>query len=392
MRDKEHKLKREFQGVWIPKELWVTKDLSLVEKALFTEIYYLDGKDGCYASRKHLAKFLNKSEVSVTRAISNLKKVGLITEKEGGFDGRYRVLHAHPENIKKLEVISEPNQKRSGRINKNDEYSNRVSNKSLLGNKDDIKTSPKFKGSLKTPSKEKTNKYLDYWNTLNNVRKHTSPNKSVYKEAVVKLRVFETGKLSKYKLDMNWLKRCEIPERYINKQWNEKRILSGLAMLSQMFTEGYWPEDKKWIPKNLSELIYNPRTQKSWLLYVLINGVSELSDVENRNKKKRFPDLDNLVMILSKALNEARNSDKLQTNEYRILEQTIKKMFEVWQDKKERLEEYLPTFEAFVIDYANWITSRYSGNDKLIASWFKYAGYKWEGYAVVVFEDIGINI
>jgi hypothetical protein len=37
--------------------------------------------------------------------------------------------------------------------------------------------------------------------------------------------------------------------------------------LGKMFTPGYWPRDKSWIPKNLCDLLYNPRQQNSWFLF-----------------------------------------------------------------------------------------------------------------------------
>lgn len=81
--------KREFKGVWIPKEIWLNNELSLFEKCLFAEIDSLDGEYGCYASNEYFAKFFNVSESSVTRGISTLLSLGLIYKK---FDGRTRTL------------------------------------------------------------------------------------------------------------------------------------------------------------------------------------------------------------------------------------------------------------------------------------------------------------
>ena len=41
---------RDFKGIWIPKEIWLSEQLSLMEKVLFVEIHSLDNEDGCYAS------------------------------------------------------------------------------------------------------------------------------------------------------------------------------------------------------------------------------------------------------------------------------------------------------------------------------------------------------
>lgn len=82
--------KREFKGVWIPAEVWLCKDLGIVEKALYAEICSLDGKDGCFASNAYFAKFFGISERMVSGYISSLKDHGFICVES--FNGRTRIL------------------------------------------------------------------------------------------------------------------------------------------------------------------------------------------------------------------------------------------------------------------------------------------------------------
>ena len=72
---------RDFKGVWIPKEIWLSQDLSLSEKCLFVEIQSLDNEHGCYASNKHFARFLGISERQVTRLVKKLESKGYIKSK-----------------------------------------------------------------------------------------------------------------------------------------------------------------------------------------------------------------------------------------------------------------------------------------------------------------------
>ena len=81
---------RDFKGVWIPREIWLNKELSLIEKGIFTEINSLDGKNHCYASNEYLAEFGQCSIATVTRAIKHLIDLNLI--EQVSFDGRVRVL------------------------------------------------------------------------------------------------------------------------------------------------------------------------------------------------------------------------------------------------------------------------------------------------------------
>ena len=73
------KLPRDFKGVWIPKDIWLSRQLSLMEKVLFVEIHSLDNDDGCYASNRHLAEFFNVSERQIRTHIGTLKQKGFIS-------------------------------------------------------------------------------------------------------------------------------------------------------------------------------------------------------------------------------------------------------------------------------------------------------------------------
>ena len=75
--------KRDFKGVWIPKEIWLSPDLDVVEKCLLVEIQSLDNEHGCYASNEHFAKFLGVNERTVQRKIKKLVDKGYITSKVG---------------------------------------------------------------------------------------------------------------------------------------------------------------------------------------------------------------------------------------------------------------------------------------------------------------------
>lgn len=84
--------KREFKGVWFPKEVWLDERLTALEKMILIEIDSLDGEKGCYASNEYLAKFCQCSQAKVSGAISKLKKLNYVVVES--FDGRNRVLRS----------------------------------------------------------------------------------------------------------------------------------------------------------------------------------------------------------------------------------------------------------------------------------------------------------
>lgn len=83
---------RNFKGVWIPKEIYLDRDLDATEKILYAEIDSLDKEEegGCYASNEHLANFCMCSKSKVSSGISKLIEKGYIYVEK--FDGRKRWL------------------------------------------------------------------------------------------------------------------------------------------------------------------------------------------------------------------------------------------------------------------------------------------------------------
>jgi len=83
-------INRKFQGVWLPRWLYLHKDFTWTEKILIVEINSLDrNNDGCFASNQHLAKFLNSTAGHVANVISKLRKSGYIEDVESSANKRH---------------------------------------------------------------------------------------------------------------------------------------------------------------------------------------------------------------------------------------------------------------------------------------------------------------
>jgi len=69
---------RDFKGVWIPKEIWLSTDLSPIEKFFLIEIDSLDNENGCYASNAHFAELFGLSIKWCSGIIRKIEKKGYI--------------------------------------------------------------------------------------------------------------------------------------------------------------------------------------------------------------------------------------------------------------------------------------------------------------------------
>ena len=72
-------MKRDFKGVWIPKEIWLSTDLKVMEKLILVEIDSLDNEEGCFASNEHFSKFFSLSKNRCSEIIKSLEKKGYIS-------------------------------------------------------------------------------------------------------------------------------------------------------------------------------------------------------------------------------------------------------------------------------------------------------------------------
>lgn len=121
---------RDFNGVWIPKKVWLDTRLNVLDKVILMEIDSLDqGEKGCYASNEHLAEFCQCSKTKVSTAISKLIECGYLYIQN--FDGRKRELKSRLSNFERQNIkncnADIQNLKESNTVNNT--VNNTVSNK-----------------------------------------------------------------------------------------------------------------------------------------------------------------------------------------------------------------------------------------------------------------------
>lgn len=164
-------MERDFKGVWIPKHIWLNEELSMLDKVLLVEIDSLDNSErGCFASNKYLADFCQCSESAVSKSISKLIKMGLLSIKN--FDGRKRELKSFmSRRVKSNSQPSKIYESDSQNLQHNN-IVNKKDNNTIINSADAQPSKPKnnSKGQLiPTETKVRKQKQNGYIEVLNNL-------------------------------------------------------------------------------------------------------------------------------------------------------------------------------------------------------------------------------
>ena len=149
-------MNRDFRGIWIPRHIWLDKNLKPIEKILLAEIESLGGlHDGCFASNQYFADFFDLSKDRISRLVSGLKNKGYITVeliyKEGTCEVEQRLIRIVPSSYFYL-----GGQNYLGGIGENNDY---ITNNYNINNNNN-------KASKKKTTKEVRHKYGEFKNVL----------------------------------------------------------------------------------------------------------------------------------------------------------------------------------------------------------------------------------
>lgn len=204
---------RDFKGVWIPKEIWLNEQLTLIEKIIFVEIDSLDNEEHCTAGNDYLANFCGCSERKVTEAIKKLCDLGYI--EIVSFNGRLRKIRVVKNAMESSKICESGSQN----LQSNNIYNNTVNKKSFSKEKEEVSD---YDSHMYSPEEMKK-EFLG-----SSRRNSTRPKKqSLYSKCVAEIDAF-TQELQLRTLLVKYLNlRLEMKDKplYLN-QW--KGMLSKL--------------------------------------------------------------------------------------------------------------------------------------------------------------------
>lgn len=162
-------MERQTKGIWIPIEIWESKELTWNEKILFLEIDSFTSKEkDCYFSNEYIAKLLGVTENSANRILSSLINKGYVIKTS--FDGRRRFIKT-AFSYDKSDYSQKNKQDNQERINSLNEVE-------YIPNKCNNTSNDKEEKDKSFSKKDSTKEIIQFWNTqtsdFSKVRKQTA--------------------------------------------------------------------------------------------------------------------------------------------------------------------------------------------------------------------------
>lgn len=133
------------------------------------------------------------------------------------------------------------------------------------------------------------NPIITFWNKFDCFSKHSSRNTKLYKNASIYLnKLLDHTFCNSYEFDSTWKIENNL-KTSILKNITEKDIKSAIVAYSLQFQPDYLPENKDRLPRSITDFIYNPRTKKSQLLWLLQKPPKLVDSPNVEVFKKRLP-------------------------------------------------------------------------------------------------------
>jgi len=297
---------------------------DLVSKFLyFKKNNQLDEEDGFFNTWTNIENDIGLSRYGQGKCIKELSSLGLIETKLKGLPAK---LHFYINFERIMEFLDEPVAKKTsiqllknhatGCLKTSEPYIKENKNKKNKNkaNEDSKESKRRFTNANKY-SKEKTraanksSKIKDksykrqstrktvrqtrkrhvgpiiekIWNPISTVTTHrVDPNNKTYQVIASHIESLLNGTFNQGKYwDKDWIK--TIPEDILTKKWSVNEIKETILEASKYSQPGYWPQTKSNSFRNLSTILYNPKSNKSMFLQAAVRPPELLSKTINEN-------------------------------------------------------------------------------------------------------------
>jgi hypothetical protein len=382
--------KRVFKGVWIPKEIWINKELTWMEKLFLVEIDSLDNEKGCFASNDYFSDFFNLTKGRCSQIINSLKdKKQIIIEYE--YEGK---------QIKKR-IIKVFNILKGGiKYIKGGYLENAKDNNININN---ILSKDNKEHSKNTLLWEKTSSITkiiidSFYNNIKKikpkVRKNTFYNeKELFKvQKLVNNYIKGFNKINYNKL-RSFIKDKEIPFNMDEGFKSEREFSHAFHKAMKIYDIDYVPGDKSKLPPKTSDFLLNHfMNWSSYFLYHAFNNPKKLK-VEVMKRKDKNPDITKVYINrfnLHDLSIENNNKlvlfvDKIVKEHTKITQYTISmnnKLYFRHEYEDHGYLLYVDNIDCFIEKHMDYLSSNEEINTKFTMNLNKLfvGGYWWERF------------
>jgi len=140
------------------------------------------------------------------------------------------------------------------------------------------------------------------------------------------------------------------------KKFTYQEISKALEGVMLSYCGGYWPKNKKWLPKSLSSLIFNPRNNQSMLLESMIIPSKKL----NQEIIEKEYDVEMNAEILKTVFAERNNNNVRTVNNFCLwMEKIHSKTWSLFVENQFstaglNFKDRFPSWQRFVNGYMEW--------------------------------------
>lgn len=144
--------------------------------------------------------------------------------------------------------------------------------------------------NIKSPKEHITNGWkrlvLDLWNDIEGTSVHKSVTTALIANTSLLLDQLSNGKFFSNHIDPDFLKKCKIPEEWISghRKFTHAEIARTIKKYSLYLKGGYWPMDKRNLPRSLNTFLYNPKKGTSLFLMVAARPCPEPLSEQNKSQ------------------------------------------------------------------------------------------------------------
>lgn len=245
----------------------------------------------------------------------------------------------------------------------------------------------------KKRDKAPKNYFVEMWNEIGFTPSHPNPDTGTYRRAAKTINLLKRGLFfrSGAKLSDEFRLKHKISKSLLYRTWDKRELTAAIKRLSLFYHPSHWPEEKKYIPKSLSDAIYNPRTKTSFFLWAWVSPPVLMDSGETIKEKYKYE-----IELAIEAIEES-GSPELSSADRRKLGFNVRNVSRHYDDIiRPRLSRegiyYYGWWWDYFKSFVDFLFQEYRGIEKgFTPGWFSERSKPYHRYVKMVWRECGLS-